>query len=666
LWVSQTQRVGDRITVSDTHPLNVRRAQVTAAERPSISSLLALAVAVVVIAGLYLGREVLVPITLALLLSFLLAPLVGLLRRIGLPKTPSVLMATVVALGVILLLGTVIGTQVADLAEDLPQYEGTIETKIGAVRSYATDHVSHLLSGLGEGLLGGAPASTGAAPASAPVDTSVHKPVLVQVDQPPPSPFQLVSLVVTPALSPLATAGIIMIVTVFMLLQQEDVRDRLIRLFGSNDLHRTTLALDDAGYRLSRYFLTQLGLNTAFGILIGIGLFFIGVPNPVLWGILATLMRFVPYIGSLISGVLPVALAAAVEPGWSMAIWTAALFLVTEPIMGQVVEPLVYGHSTGLSPLSVVVAAIFWTWLWGPVGLILSTPITLCLVVLGRHIEPLQFLDVLLGDRPALTPVEGFYQRILAGDADEAMDQAEMLLGECSLSDYYDQVALKGLQLAAGDVQRGVMTPERLATIKETILELIEDLDDVEDVAPAPRKDTGGIDTAPRAAQTTPRAILPTALPAADRPAGWQADKPVLCIAGRGALDEASAAMMAQLLTKHGLGAEIAESNQVTRGSAGNLDASSFAMVCVAYLEVNGSPSHLRYLLRRLRARFPGVPLLVGVWPTEDPIRVDQRLRAVVGADYYASSLREAVGICLDIAAGQGATQMGDKQATAA
>ncbi len=650
--------------MSDTHPLNVRRAQVTAAERPSIASLLALAVAVVVIAGLYLAREVLVPITLALLLSFLLAPLVGLLRRINVPKTPAVLLATLVAIGVILLLGTIIGAQVASLAGDLPRYESTIGAKVGAVQSYATDHVSHLLSGLGERLLGASPtgAAGAAAPtASAPVDTSVHKPVLVQIDQPPPSPFHLASLVLMPALGPLATAGIIVIVTVFMLLQQEDVRDRLIRLFGSSDLHRTTLALDDAGYRLSRYFLVQLGLNTAFGIVIGTGLFFIGVPNPILWGILATLMRFVPYIGSLISGVLPTVLAAAVEPGWSMALWTAALFLVTEPIMGQVVEPLVYGHSTGLSPLSVVVAAIFWTWLWGPVGLILSTPITLCLVVLGRHIEPLQFLDVLLGDRPALTPVEGFYQRILAGDADEAMDQAEMLLGECSLTDYYDQVALKGLQLAAGDVQRGVMTAERLATIKETILELIEDLDEVEDVVPAPKKDTGGIDGAPRETQGAPRAVLPIAPPAAERAAGWQSERPVLCIAGRGALDEASAAMLAQLLNKHGLGTEIADAHQIVRGRGAGFDPSNFAMVCVAYLEISGSPSHLRYLLRRLRARFPGLKLLVGVWPSDDRIRVDQRLRAVVGADFYASSLHEAVSICLETA-----TASGDIQATAA
>jgi hypothetical protein len=321
--------------------------------------------------------------------------------------------------------------------------------------------------------------------------------------------------------------------------------------------------------------------------------------------------------------------------------------------MGQVVEPLVYGHSTGLSPLSVVVAAIFWAWLWGPVGLILSTPITLCLVVIGRHIEPLQFLDVLLGDRPALTPVEGFYQRILAGDADEAMDQAEMLLGECSLSDYYDQVAIKGLQLAAGDVQRGVMTPERLATIRDTILELIDDLEDTEDVAPAPRKDTGGIDTAPRDSQTSPRAVLPTAPAAPERSGAWRAAQPILCVAGRGVLDEVSAAMLAQLLSKHGLGAEVADAHSVTRGPREAFDASGFAMVCVAYLEINGSPSHLRYLLRRLRARFPGLPLLVGVWPSEDPNRVDQRLRAVISADFYASSLREAVGICLDLATGQ-------------
>ena len=202
---------------------------------------------------------------------------------------------------------------------------------------------------------------------------------------------------------------------VFILLQQEDLRDRLIRLFGSTDLHRTTVAMDDAARRLSRYFLTQLGINAAFGLIIGVGLFIIGIPSPVLWGVLAALLRFVPYVGSLMAGAIPVLLGAAVNPGWSMAIAAAALFLVTEPIMGQIVEPMLYSRSTGLSPVSVVVSAIFWAWLWGPIGLILATPLTLCLVVLGRHIERLEFLDVVLGDRPALTPVENFYQRVLVG-----------------------------------------------------------------------------------------------------------------------------------------------------------------------------------------------------------------------------------------------------------
>ncbi len=274
-------------------------------------------------------------------------------------------------------------------------------------------------------------------------------------------------------LSPLATLGIVFVVAVFALLQQEDLRDRMIRLLGSDDLHRTTLAIDDGGRRLSRYFVTQLSINTAFGIVIGIGLLLIGVPNPVLWGILSGLLRFVPYVGSFISAVLPMALAAAVEPGWSMVLWTAGLYVVAEGVTGQVIEPMVYGHATGLSPFSVVVAAIFWSWVWGPVGLILSTPLTLCLVVIGRHVKRLEFLDVLLGDRPALTPVESFYQRILAGDADEAQDHAELLLKERSLSSYYDEVALKGLQLAANDSQRGVLDHEQLDRIKSTIKVLV-------------------------------------------------------------------------------------------------------------------------------------------------------------------------------------------------
>ena len=200
-------------------------------------------------------------------------------------------------------------------------------------------------------------------------------------------------------------------------------------------------------------------MNTSFGVIIAIGLGFIGIPSPVMWGILGALLRFVPYIGAPLSALMPLTLAAAIDPGWSLLLWTAALYAVVELTLGQAVEPLLYGHSTGLSPFAVVVAATFWTWLWGPIGLILSTPMTLCLVVLGRHVARLEFLEVLLGDRPPLTPVQSFYQRILAGDPDEAHDQAEILLKDLSLASYYDQVVLNGLRLAVVDAERGVLTP---------------------------------------------------------------------------------------------------------------------------------------------------------------------------------------------------------------
>ena len=277
---------------------------------------------------------------------------------------------------------------------------------------------------------------------------------------------------ISPLLHPLATTGIIIIFVIFILLQREDLRNRLIRLAGSHDLQRTTAALDDAAARLSRLFLIQLLLNGTFGIVIGIGLWIIGTPSAMLWGILAAVLRFVPYIGAVIAAAFPLALAVAVDPGWSMLLWTLALFLVVEPVVGQVVEPMVYGHSTGLSPVAVVVSATFWTALWGPIGLVLATPLTVCLVVLGRHVDRLEFLDVMFGDRPALSPPEIFYQRMLADDPTEAAEKAEEFLKERSLSSYYDEVALKGLQLAQADAERGALDQERLTKIRDAVRNL--------------------------------------------------------------------------------------------------------------------------------------------------------------------------------------------------
>jgi predicted PurR-regulated permease PerM len=641
--------------MSDLGPTLVRpQAQVAAAAKPEPNELATLAVGVVVVAALYLARDVLIPITLAVLLSFVLAPLVSLLRRLYLGRVLAVLLAVLLALSVILSLGGVIGIQVASLAGDIPRYTTTIQAKVDSARSLAFGRLSAAIGRIGRQVERVGRDAAGTPPqvqdSRAAEEPAAKPPLPVTVQQPAPSPLELAERILAPIVGPLSTTGIVFIVAIFILMQQEELRDRLIRLFGSQDLHRTTAAMDDAARRLSKYFLTQLAINALFGAIVGGGLFVLGVPSPVLWGIVAALMRFVPYVGSFIAGALPVALAAAVDPGWGTAAWTLGLFVVTESIMGQVVEPLLYGHSTGLAPISVVVAAIFWTWLWGPIGLILSTPLTLCLVVLGRHIERLEFIDVLLGDRPALTPIESFYQRMLAGDPDEAQDQAELLLRDRPLSSYYDEVALKGLRLAAVDAERGVMSEAQLVRVREAVKQLVEGLDEHEDAQPAPERADDGAAAPPREEQALPR--LPPPLPAVVDPEAlapaWRGACPVLCIAGRGPLDECASMLLSQLLVKHGLGARVVPHEEVGRATIGGLDTTDTAMVCISYLDIAGSPSHLRYLLRRLRARLkPGTPVLVGLWPPDDDVLRDSRLRAAIGADFTTSSLHEAVATCL-------------------
>ena len=632
--------------MSGSNPLSRLKNTVPATEIPGVQSLVTLAVFVVVVGGLSLAKDVLIPLTLAVLLSFVLAPLVALLRRMRLPRVLAVFLAVLLALGVLLTLGGTIGSQVASLANDAPRYASTIQRKVEAVQGYTVGRISELTSRLGRQAEYSAAAVPGvpAGPAATPGAPEAPKPTLVEVRQPEPAPFELAQRVLKPVLAPLAETFIILIVSIFILLQQEDLRDRLIRLFGSGDLHRTTAAMDDAAARLSKYFLTQLALNTGFGVVAGVGLLLIGVPNALLWAIVAGLFRFVPYVGAIGAAVMPLLMAAAVDPGWTMVIAVALLFVLIEPVWGHMVEPLVYGHSTGLSPVSVVIAAIFWGWLWGPIGLILSMPLTLCLVVMGRHIERLQFMDVLLGDQPALTPAESFYQRILAGDADEALDQAELLLKDRPLSAYYDEVALKGLALAANDSLRGVLTDEQLQNIQDATDGVVLDLASHEDVMPAPKKDTA---TAAATTVSPPAAPPPSVDPSIPLAPEWSGAAPILCVAGRGPLDEAAGAMLAQLLAKHGLRARVVSQSASARGHIEALDVTGVAMVCVSYLEASGSPSALRYLMRRLRRKLPGMPVLVGLWQADASVLADERLRAAVGADHYVTTLHDAVAACV-------------------
>ena len=608
-------------------------AQVIAAETPTLTTLLSLAVGVVVVAALYFGRDVLVPVMLAILLSLILSPLVSLFRRLKLGRVPAVLIAVLLALGALGFVGTVIVGQVAGLASNAPRYIENIRTKVASLRDSPLAQLPTTLGRLSR-QVGGETAAVEKGSAK-----DANTPVPVEVRAPPDSPWETVRTLLAPIVGPLETLLIVFVIAIFVLLQREDLRDRMIRLLGSRDLHRTTTAMDEAAARLSQYFLTQLALNAAFGVAVAIGLYFIGVPSPILWGILAGLMRFVPYIGVFIAAIPPIVLAAAAGPDWSMAIAVTVLFGVSEPVMGYVVEPMIYGRSTGLSPAAIVVAAIFWTWLWGPIGLILSTPLTLCLVVLGRHVERLEFLDVLLGDRPALTPPESFYQRMLADDPDEALDQAETLLKQQSLSDYYDEVALDGLALATNDFARGAVSPKQLEVVRHAAHALVADLASHDDVEPLPEDD----------AETPSLTVAQTPDVAPGNrnlPEVWRREGAVLCIAAREPLDDVAATIAAQLLVKHGVGGVALPYTAATRNNVGDLPTSQVLMVMVCGISIVGSPPYLRYMVRRLRDRLPGVPILITRWqsdPGGTPARTDAE--PDVG-DTRVKSLHDAVLAC--------------------
>ncbi|WP_331010467.1 AI-2E family transporter [Sphingomonas sp.] len=584
---------------------------------PEIRSLLGLVVATAVVSALYFAQDVLIPITLSVMLSFVLSPLVNLLQRAGLWRAPSVVLTVLLAVGVLAAVGTLIGTQTANLAADAPSYARTIERKVSGVQAFATARLASLSKEFAPRQRPGAHAAgTGLRTPVPRVVTEERRPVLVEVAPERTSPLMVAKTILEPILGPLETTVIVLIVAIFVLLQKEDLRDRFIRLFGSHDLQRTTLAMDEAGQRLSRYFVSQLAVNTGFGIIIASGLALIGVPSALMWGILAGLLRFVPYIGSFLAAVAPIALAAAIDPGWGTAIAVALLFLIVEPLLGYVVEPLLYGHSTGLSPVSVIVAAVFWTWIWGPIGLILSTPMTLCLVVLGRHVKSLEFFDVLLGDRPALSAVDSFYHRILADNPDEALAQAEAILGERTLEAYYDGVVLGGLKLAGIDQLRGTIDGARAARMTRSTLALIDDLADHVDATAVGRD------------------------PADDllAPGGR-----VACIAGRGPFDDAVTAMLTQLLARRGVDARPIAHEAASRDAIGALDLDGVAVVVVSCLELAGTPAHLRYLVKRVRHHAPAARIVVGLWPEGEAALTSVDVQRQLGADHHVGTLSAAV-----------------------
>ncbi len=375
--------------------------------------------------------------------------------------------------------------------------------------------------------------------------------------------------------------------------------------------------MDDAGRRLGRLFATQLVLNSIFGVVIGLGLAVIGVPSAPLWGLLAMILRFVPYIGPILAAALPISLAAAVGSDWTMTLWTVALFAVVEPVTGQVIEPLVCGKSAGLSPVAIVVAASFWTWLWGPLGLLLSTPLTLCLVVLARHVDRLQFIDVMLGDQPALTPQQAAYQRMLTGDPMEAIEQARAFLKDGTVSAYYDKILLGALRLAQADAELGRLDDARLENIFKTVSEIVEDLAEHGSVEGAPEETARGRASADGKVVTLP---------------GPDFAKPVFCIPGLGRLDDCAVLVVAHELRRAGVEAR-------TSGATTAIEDNEATSICVCYLE-DVPKARIDYTVRKLSRKAPSARVVICLLheaeaaddPPSSPDAMPRSLKAVIAA----------------------------------
>jgi predicted PurR-regulated permease PerM len=589
-----------------------------------------LTIAALIICFLYLAGSIVQPLVIAALLSFILAPVMRRLRTWGVPKIASALFSVVLTLTAIGALGTTLALQGRQLAEDLPKYENNLRAKIqGLGGTSLFSGVLERASGTLRDLQGELNRAETSSPSPTVTQPNSAKPLPVEIHQPEPRGLEALANLVRPLLSPLASSALVVLFLLFLLLQREDIRDRLLRLAGTADLQRSTAALDDAATRLGRFFLMQTMLNSGFGIFIAVALSFIGVPNAVLWGILAGLLRFVPFIGSLIAGFFPVAVAAGADPGWSMALMTTALFMVSEPAAGQIVEPLVYGQRTGLSPVAVVLSTLFWTLLWGPIGLLLATPLTVCLVVLGKHIEGLRFINVLLGDEPPLLPEERFYQRLLAGDATDAADQAEEELKTQSLSAYYDAIAMKALILAQGDAAAGKLTSEKQQAIRDTVDEIVEVLGDYQDTNPMANE-----------AKSTEETVseVPSRRP--------ESAGSVLCVPSRSSLDEAASALLAQILEKRTIKAVVLPVESARTAKNALVDVPDAQLVCLSYFGSEAKPAHVRYQIRRFRRALPQARFLACFWMLcEDSAKVED-WKVVVGADFVATSLDQAALIC--------------------
>jgi predicted PurR-regulated permease PerM len=600
-----------------------------------------------VLALLYFGRTVLIPFTLAVMLSLLIAPLARRLRRLGLGQTASVLVAVVAFALAFTTVAAMLGTQVLRMAASLPQYERTIQQKLQNLDEMTVGRLKTLTSEASRLIEthGGSTASPRARAAPRLDLSPTPTPIPVELHQPPAEPFQVIGRVLASVWGPIETTGIVLVVLVFVLLEQEALRDRFIRVAGAANIRLTTLALNDAGERLSRFFVSQFAVNLGVGVTIALGLAALGLPHAALWGTLAAVLRFVPYVGVWLAAVLSTTLAIAVDPGWSMAIGTIVLFVVVELIAGQAIEPHLYGHTTGLSPLSVIVAALFWSALWGPVGLILSTPLTLCLVVVGRHIKALAFLELLLGDTQALTLPQKFYQRALSGDADEIISLGRAFLKHDSFAAYCDVVLLPALHLGFMDLELGAISEEQQVKIRDVLVAVVSAL---------------AGEKPPRLRRHRGPSVLAHADPAQrlrgyrEQVTGrWQGPLQVppgsvmLCIGSGSPPDGLAAELLVRALRDQKVDARHVSMQELESGA--RPPGADPASIAIVYL-VSAFPSAQRPLCERqwerLRQMFPGAAVMQVLLPG---LSLQPALAAPLpNSDAVVTSFVQAVQICLD------------------
>lgn len=605
----------------------------------SNSPLLTLASLVVAIAALHLAKEILLPLALAIFLSFLLTPLAEKLESWGLGRILSVISVvgvTFVALG---MLGWIVTSQLVELGNQLPQWKGEIIEKIEQMRPNSPmlakiaetyDEVAEKISEpqpeAKEGQPGeGAPVATAAAPAKDPsqAETAVadsdknsllerlkrefqfpdgdpaldggekEQPVDVRVVGMPPSPLGQIRDWLGPLVAPLTTAGIAVVLVIFILLKREDQRNRLLQLFGSSNLHATTEALTDVTERVSKYLRMQFLINAGYGISVAVGLSLIGVPSAITWGVLSFSLRFLPYIGPWLSAIMPLIVSIAISDSSMQPLLVAGMFVVLELIVNNVAEPMLYGRSTGVSGVGVIVAAIFWAWIWGPIGLVLAMPLTVCVVVMSKYIPSIHFLSVLLGDQAALAAPERVYQRLLAGDCDEAAETAGETLAGGTLAQAFDDAVIPALIMAESDRHGGRLHDSQAAMVHETARDLIDELEQLADAADAAKP------------PSTEQGIAST-----------DVGRPPLrafCIPLRDQADDIGAAMLATLLAREGieveLGAVAALTSELVE-SVGSLQADVVILSIVPPLP----PRSSRLLCRKLHDRYPHLPVLIGYW----------------------------------------------------